>query len=74
MTSPSGSQIAEAEDFLAAHPDIEAFDIVLSDSNGIGRGKIIRARNCSGSTETGGTCRSPFSASTSPARTSTRRV
>jgi glutamine synthetase len=40
--SPSGSTVAEAEDFLAAHPEIEAFDIVLHDSNGIGRGKIIR--------------------------------
>ncbi|HEY0274762.1 MAG TPA: glutamine synthetase family protein [Paenirhodobacter sp.] len=40
--SPSGSDIAEAEDFLATHPDIEAFDIVLHDANGIGRGKIIR--------------------------------
>jgi glutamine synthetase len=42
MTSPSGSTPAEAEAFLAAHPEIEAFDIVLHDSNGIGRGKIIR--------------------------------
>lgn len=41
-TSPSGSTPAEAEAFLAAHPEIEAFDIVLHDSNGIGRGKIIR--------------------------------
>ena len=40
--SPSGSTLAEAEAFLAAHPDIEAFDIVLHDANGIGRGKIIR--------------------------------
>ncbi len=40
--SPSGSTIAEAEAFLAAHPEIEAFDIVLHDCNGIGRGKIIR--------------------------------
>ena len=40
--SPSGSTVAEAEAFLAAHPEIEAFDIVLHDSNGIGRGKIIR--------------------------------
>ena len=40
--SPSGSLPAEAEAFLAAHPEIEAFDIVLHDSNGIGRGKIIR--------------------------------
>ena len=42
MTSPSGSIIAEAEAFLAAHPEIDAFDIVLTDANGIGRGKIIR--------------------------------
>ncbi len=41
-TSPSGSNPAEAEAFLAAHPEIEAFDIVLHDANGIGRGKIIR--------------------------------
>jgi len=41
-TSPSGSTVAEAEAFLAAHPEIEAFDIVIHDSNGIGRGKIIR--------------------------------
>ncbi len=42
QTSPSGSTVTEAEAFLDAHPDIEAFDIVLHDSNGIGRGKIIR--------------------------------
>ena len=42
MRSPSGSNLAEAEDFLAAHPEIEAIDIVLTDCNGIGRGKIIR--------------------------------
>ncbi len=40
--SPSGSTVAEAEAFLASHPEIEAFDIVLHDANGIGRGKIIR--------------------------------
>lgn len=40
--SPSGSSIEEAEEFLATHPEIEAIDIVLSDANGIGRGKIIR--------------------------------
>ena len=42
LTSPSGSTPAEAEAFLEAHPGIEAFDIVLHDANGIGRGKIIR--------------------------------
>lgn len=42
MISPSGSTLAEASRFLDAYPDIEAFDIVLTDANGIGRGKIIR--------------------------------
>ena len=42
MISPSGSTPAEAEAFLAAHPEIEALDLVLHDANGIGRGKIIR--------------------------------
>src|SRR6185312_622864 len=42
MTSPSGSTPTEATEFLAAHPEIEAFDIVLIDANGVGRGKIIR--------------------------------
>lgn len=41
-TCPSGASLQEATDFLAAHPEIEAIDIVLIDSNGIGRGKIIR--------------------------------
>ena len=40
--SPSRSTAAEAEAFLATHPEIEAFDIILHDANGIGRGKIIR--------------------------------
>ncbi|MCA0205674.1 MAG: glutamine synthetase family protein [Proteobacteria bacterium] len=39
---PSGATRAEAEAFLAAHPQIQAIDILLHDSNGIGRGKIIR--------------------------------
>lgn len=32
----------EARDFLDRHPEIEAVDIVLTDANGIGRGKIVR--------------------------------
>ncbi len=47
-TSPSGSSLAEAEEFLAANPDIEAVDIVLHDANGIGRGKIIRRHELEG--------------------------
>ncbi len=39
---PSGASIEEAEAFLEANPHIEAVDILLHDSNGIGRGKIIR--------------------------------
>jgi len=53
MTSPSGSTPAEAQSFLDAHPDIEAFDIVLSDANGIGRGKIIRRHELAGLYEGG---------------------
>lgn len=36
------ADISEAEAFLAAHPQIEAFDLVLTDANGLARGKIIR--------------------------------
>lgn len=42
MTSPTNSTLHEARDFLALYPDIEAFDLVLVDANGVGRGKIIR--------------------------------
>ncbi|WP_353644672.1 glutamine synthetase family protein [Mesorhizobium sp. WSM2239] len=42
MHSPSGSTVEEASTFLDQHPEIEAFDIVLTDANGVGRGKIIR--------------------------------
>lgn len=43
----------EARDFLARHPEVEAVDIVLSDSNGIGRGKIIRRHELIGLYENG---------------------
>ncbi|MBW6506683.1 MAG: glutamine synthetase family protein [Rhodobacteraceae bacterium] len=46
--SPTGSTPAEADAFLTAHPEIEAFDIVLTDANGIGRGKIIRRHELMG--------------------------
>lgn len=39
---PEAADIAEAEAFLAAHPEISAFDLVLIDLNGIARGKIVR--------------------------------
>jgi glutamine synthetase len=39
---PEAADIAEAEAFLAAYPEITAFDLVLIDLNGIARGKIIR--------------------------------
>lgn len=42
MNSPSGSTIDEAKAFLDRHPEIEAIDILLTDANGVGRGKIIR--------------------------------
>ena len=53
MTSPSGSTIAEAKAFLDAHPEIEAFDILLTDINGVGRGKIIRRHELLGLYEGG---------------------
>lgn len=53
MTSPSGSSIDEARAFLDANPDIEAFDIVLTDANGVGRGKIIRRHELMGLYEGG---------------------
>ena len=42
LTGPAGASLDEPRAFLSAHPDIEAVDIVLTDVNGIGRGKIIR--------------------------------
>ena len=52
-TSPSGSTPTEAKAFLDAHPEIEAFDIVLTDANGIGRGKIVRRHELMGIFENG---------------------
>ena len=52
-TSPSGSTPAEAKAFLDAHPEIEAFDMVLTDANGIGRGKIVRRHELIGIFENG---------------------
>ncbi|SHO65571.1 glutamate--putrescine ligase [Pseudoxanthobacter soli DSM 19599] len=34
--------VEEAQEFLDAHPEIVAIDLVLVDANGIGRGKIVR--------------------------------
>jgi glutamine synthetase len=51
--SPSGSSLEEAEAFLAAHPEIEAIDIVLTDANGVGRGKIIRRHELLGLYQSG---------------------
>jgi glutamine synthetase len=48
IPSPSGSQPSETETFLAENPDIEAIDIVLTDANGIGRGKIVRRHELMG--------------------------
>ena len=53
MTSPSGASVDEAVSFLEAHPAIEAFDIVLIDANGIGRGKIVRRHELTGLYENG---------------------
>lgn len=41
-TPPGGADLAEAQAFLARHPDAQAIDIILTDCHGIGRGKSIR--------------------------------
>ena len=49
MTRPaSAADPAEAEAFLAAHPGVEAVDILLHDSNGIARGKTVRRHELAG--------------------------
>lgn len=48
VRTPSGADPAEAREFLKANPDIEAIDIVLTDPNGVGRGKIIRRDELAG--------------------------
>jgi glutamine synthetase len=47
---PTGATLSEAEAFLAAHPEIEAIDLILTDSNGIARGKIIRRHELAAAT------------------------
>jgi glutamine synthetase len=39
---PTGADPDEARAFLAANPDVTAIDLVLTDTNGVARGKIIR--------------------------------
>lgn len=48
MISPSGATPAEAKAFLDKYPEIQAIDIILTDANGIGRGKIIRRHELEG--------------------------
>lgn len=40
--SPTGTNLDEANEFLAKYPEVEGIDIVMTDCHGIGRGKIIR--------------------------------
>lgn len=37
------SMLQQVEDFLAAHPQLESIDLMLSDMNGVIRGKRIEA-------------------------------
>lgn len=49
MSAPQGAASPdEATAFLAAHPEIEAVDLVLTDANGVARGKIIRRHEVMG--------------------------
>lgn len=47
------ADVSEADAFLAANPQIDAFDLVLTDANGIARGKIIRRHELLGLYRTG---------------------
>lgn len=46
--APSGADLAEAQAFLDRYPDLQAIDIILTDSHGIGRGKTIRRHELAG--------------------------
>jgi len=48
MTAPNGADPTEAEDFLARHPDVQAIDLLLHDSNAVARGKTIRRHELPG--------------------------
>ncbi|MCF4164073.1 glutamine synthetase family protein [Zavarzinia compransoris] len=43
FTHPAATDGAEAAAFLAANPDIEAVQLVLTDTSGVARGKTVRA-------------------------------
>lgn len=45
--------LSEAEEFLAQHPEIQSFDLVLTDANGAARGKIIRRHELLGLYQSG---------------------
>lgn len=47
------ASVSELHDFLEAHPEIEAFDLVLIDPNGIPRGKTVRRHEIAGIYENG---------------------
>ncbi|MEL6520296.1 MAG: glutamine synthetase family protein [Pseudomonadota bacterium] len=53
MTTPTGADWSEGEAFLAANPDVQAIDIVLSDLHGMARGKMIRRHELAALYQTG---------------------
>lgn len=72
LTCPSGATLTEAEAFLDAHPEIEAFDIVLHDSTGSGAARSSGDTSFCRSTSPGATCRFPSSGWISAARMCTK--
>jgi glutamine synthetase len=48
MVQLGGANLAEAQAFLARHPDVQAIDIIMTDCHGIGRGKSIRRHELEG--------------------------
>ena len=49
----------EAQDFLAANPDIELFELFILDANGVPRGKLLHRDELLAVTAAAGRCRAP---------------
>lgn len=49
----------EAQDFLAANPDIELFELFILDANGVPRGKLLHRDELLAVYRSGRRCRAP---------------
>ncbi|MEF9673572.1 hypothetical protein QNM99_20660 [Pseudomonas sp. PCH446] len=51
----------EAEDYLAAHPEVLSLELFLIDANGVPRGKLLHRDELLAIYENGRRCQVPFS-------------